>query len=521
MSVHNDLQWSLGDISEPDDYLANKPTHQACLKAKSEADFTTCSESGIFCYNDEGNVHYHCPSCVRHCENTLQLIQRHYNGCIATATHVLLPCRHDQFIQFTECRSCDESCPVFGSKAPVHYHCPCCIVFAHHSIFHVIKHQLNCCKSMMNWNPGSILPELGIKNENGVCNHSDESDVKFSICYKSGPGCCVDSRRECHFHCPCCNDFSDTRLTQLKHHQRTCCKLSNESFPRPRYLRMSFVLDVATAIDFRLIDANVLDRKRKNSNPPSIKLEKLDFSELDNCLFTKCLDKSCCVKLKDSKLPHYHCPLCPIYSARRVKALKKHYIKCISEKPSKPKRVKLSARVAVGELQCVVIDKEKGVFLVRGCLTGPGMPAHVIYNPPHHYYCDDGCRNGEAGLCKHLDACATFVQKSVSNDMSSEVQDVSVLGGLSRVGMNSKSMIHALFSQCAELGVPVIKHFKPITVSARYPCYIFLSVSSCTSPLFYSRSGRVKVTFSVKKNQFKCKCFENCQRELKRHAGQC
>ena len=485
--------------------------------------FSKCFESGVFCYdmslNDEGSTepkaHYHCPSCLIHCENRLNFITSHYNECTADHPKVLVPtiCHHDSNILFTECKSGDDNCPVFGAgKVPTHYHCPCCLFFAHQNVFLAIKHQLNCCKSMMSWNPGNVLPEA--ETSNTVCNHLDESDVKFEICYKSDSGCHGERKRECHFHCPCCDNFSDSKLTQLKNHQRSCCKLSDENFPRPTYLRMNFVLNIATGIDQRLINGNILDsdRKRKNLNNP-IKLEKLD-----DCFFSKCVEKLC-----ETKNSHYHCPLCKTYTSRRIKLLKKHYMKCINDdtpRARSSKRAKLFARTAVGELQCVVVDKSNGVFLVRGSLTGPGMPAHVIYKPPHQYNCDDGCRNSEydAQCCKHLDACATFVQNGVVNNyhqMSSEVQNVKVLGSLLRMDKSSKEQIVTLFQQCHDLGVPVIKHFKPVNVSSRYPCYIFLSVSSCTSPRYYTRSGRVKVTFSVKKNQFKCKCLDSqCVHEL-------
>ena len=507
-------------VSDPEDYLAVKLPEGVMMEGESEGfniegadlshcvvEFPQCYQKGIFCYdyvNEEGatqaTIHYHCPSCLRHCENDLQFIQSHYTDCAAASNNASIStlCQHDNYIKFTECRSSDASCPAFDTKAPTHYHCPCCLIFAQQNIFQVIKHQLNCCKSLMDWNPSEIPPDTDSTNDiDNPCTHK-EGDVKFFICYKSDPGCCVDGKKECHFHCPCCEEYSESRIRLLKKHQRNCCKSIN------KVDRMNYVLNVATAIERVYISGNVLNRKRKPSKVAqgSSKTRKLSSQdEEDHKLFPKCFDETCCVREKN-RMSHLHCPSCETYTARRVNRLKSHYEKCTKKNPE--------IRAGIGELQCEVVDKTNGIFLVRAALTGPGTPAHVIYRPPHHFYCDDGCKNDDSQyFCKHLYTCERFVKNGYLDEVSFEVQDSSCLGNLLHLDETSKTRIYVLFQQCLEIGVPAIRHFKPMTVSGKDPTFIFLSISSCTSPKYYSRSGRVMVHYNVKRNVYKCKCTDS------------
>ena len=60
-----------------------------------------------------------------------------------------------------ECRTLDQDCPAREVKLPIHYHCPCCLIFTQQSIGQVVRHQLTCCKTLTMLQPSQIEVSLG------------------------------------------------------------------------------------------------------------------------------------------------------------------------------------------------------------------------------------------------------------------------------------------------------------------------------------------------------------------------
>ena len=55
-----------------------------------------------------------------------------------------------------ECRTLDQDCPAREVKLPIHYHCPCCLIFTQQSIGQVVRHQLTCCKTLTMLQPSQL-----------------------------------------------------------------------------------------------------------------------------------------------------------------------------------------------------------------------------------------------------------------------------------------------------------------------------------------------------------------------------
>ena len=352
--------------------------------------------------------------------------------------------------------------------------------------------------------------------------------LRFKICFSSycfsedpdttsNPN--TNARKNLHFHCMCCNVFSDNKLRSLRKHQRECCVYYGYPPHCAEIPKVLFLLEVNVALQQYYVVAAAQTRKRTinslNTDPMSIlasrkKIQKKAsavLAEIDDSLFPKCLDSTpiCSVGERNRTL-HYHCPICKVYTARRITRVKLHYNKCMQpKKRAKPRGQPL-------DLQCELIDKLNRIFLVRGSTQGPGLPCHVIYRAgpaSNVMHCENGCRmEKKMGKikCRHLVACEQLVRSS--DEIAETGPDMPMLSEVNlfyNFDEGMKSAVCLLSQQCSELRVPVIRPYYP-QIATQKPANTYYSVSSCTTPQYYSRCGRVLVNFNERTQTFKCKC---------------
>ena len=232
----------------------------------------------------------------------------------------------------------------------------------------------------------------------------------------------------------------------------------------------------------------------------------IELSCIDDSLFPKCQRISGVCRITEShRFTHYHCPVCDVFTTRRLQRAKVHYTKCLGLNK------KAKAKSSTPELQCVRVDVVNNVFLVRSSTSGPGMPIHVVYKGGQHkniLYCEDGCRldRKTRTRCKHLLAVEQYLsQNRNSSDAITDVPIFSDMAEFYHFNEDQKSDICILFRQCSILGTPVICPYYPNIASNR-PVFTFYSVSTCTTPKYFSRAARVLVTYNERTQTFKCKC---------------
>ena len=326
------------------------------------------------------------------------------------------------------------------------------------------------------------------------------------------------SRKHLHFHCMCCNMYTDRQLRSLRKHQRLCCVYS--AFSDHTTPRVIFLLETSAALHQHLAQEASQSRKRAlqslNTDPMAVLStgsrkvpKKARLAEIDNALFTKCMESSpICSVNERNRTSHYHCPICKIYTSRRLPRVKLHYSKCTNVK------VRCKPRGEALDLQVELIDKLNRVFLVRGSNQGPGLPCHVIYRAGPNsniMHCENGCKmdkNVTKIRCKHLVACEEFVRNS--DDLVETGADAPPLNEITLFYSFDDSMKNAVFllaQTCGEVRVPVIRPYYPVlSASSSKSVFIYYSVSTCTTPLFVTKCGRVLVTYNEHNQLFKCKC---------------
>ena len=361
-----------------------------------------------------------------------------------------------------------------------------------------------------------------------MCTH-DPSTVKFKLCFS--PYCIEDdmsavtmetaSRKHLHFHCMCCNMYIDKQLRSLRKHQRLCCVYSSFSDQCELLPKVMFLLETSAALQQHIALEATQSRKRAlqslNTDPMAVlsssrkvpKRASAVLLEIDSALFSKCMESSnICSVNERNRTAHYHCPICKVYTSRRLPRVKLHYSKCRKPKArAKPRGQPL-------DLQVELVDKLNRIFLVRGSNQGPGLPCHVIYRAGTNsnvMNCENGCKmdkNMSKIRCKHLEACEEFVRNT--DDLVETGADAPPLNQISlfySFDDNMKNAVFLLAQTCAEQRVPIIRPYYPVlSTNNSKSVYIYYSVSACTSPQFVSKCGRVVVTYNEQSQTFKCKC---------------
>ncbi|XP_063681817.1 uncharacterized protein LOC134816754 isoform X1 [Bolinopsis microptera] len=311
----------LGSRDNEDDYVTS-------------IEFNECVERGLFCREADSMpvIHYHCPCCIKHSETTIQEIEQHYRHCVSTMSNqnalFTSICKHDDYITFQECRTLDQDCPAREVKLPIHYHCPCCLIFTQQSIGQVVRHQLTCCKTLTMLQPSQIeMAPMMAQSTDNMCTH-DLNIIRFRLCFTSycleddpAPG--PNLRKNLHFHCTCCNMYCDSKLRTLRKHQRVCCvysRFGNQHDVQPKVL---FLMETSAALEQHVAIVASNNRKRNinsvTADPMSIlatrtKVQKKASSvlaEIDSSIFSKCMDGSpICIVNERYRRAHYHCPIC-------------------------------------------------------------------------------------------------------------------------------------------------------------------------------------------------------------------
>ena len=137
------------------------------------------------------------------------------------------------------------------------------------------------------------------------------------------------------------------------------------------------------------------------------------------------------------------------------------------------------------------------------------MPVHVIFRagPSSNVtYCENGCQPSKVTKCQHVSACEQFVRdKTEMSETGPDLPPLTSIDLFYNYDEQMKTDVNVLIDNCAELRVPVIKPYYPQASTCR-PVTTYYSVSTATTPQFYSKTNRVLVSYNERSHVFKCKC---------------
>ena len=218
--------------------------------------------------------------------------------------------------------------------------------------------------------------------------------------------------------------------------------------------------------------------------------------------------ENCVVRASRGKTKHYHCSVCDKSHASLCR-MNDHVGQCgirvESSGSNCPDRAE-SKKVLQAELICVA----SGTYLVRRCAQGPASPVHVVQNKNGWECTAPLCRdfynfhNGSLNpgfLCQHVLAC-------VNRNLNVQPDLIDNVLTFDSFGDDDKTLILAFCKTAKDFGLPVIKQYIPTMVDiCSTSRYIYYSVfAGDEKPKYYSKLGRVIVTYDRCNKTHKCEC---------------
>ena len=217
---------------------------------------------------------------------------------------------------------------------------------------------------------------------------------------------------------------------------------------------------------------------------------------------------------------HYHCDVCDNHRHKSKSRVLNHVKKCLEKLNSVKKtkklqqhRVLLEDEVAENKLQVVLVDPEKGIYLVRKNLRGPASPVHVLVDSNKGIMsCDNKeCKEmatfsahslDPGAACRHIKSCQNAI-----TEVGPDIFDLTKLCDTSF----SKYIddIKKIVEGATEHQAPVAKMFlpDPKTDGMESTRHLYFSVfGNFSIQKYYSHFERVLLVFDRDTKKIKCYC---------------
>ena len=263
------------------------------------------------------------------------------------------------------------------------------------------------------------------------------------------------------------------------------------------------------------IQGKVIERGSDGVNQDTISKSARNYSNVTD----KC--RSCRADCISEDLHvHYHCDVCNNHKHKSKSRVLTHVKKCLEKmnssqqtKKLQQNRVLLEDEVAENKLQVVLVDPEKGIYLVRKNLRGPASPVHVLVDSNKgKMSCDNKeCKEMATFSAHSLDpgaACRHI--KSCQNAITEVGPDIFDLAKLCDTSFSKYSDdIKKIVEGAAVHQAPVAKIFlpDPKTDGMESTRHLYFSVfGNFSIQKYYSHFERVLLVFDRDTKKIKCYC---------------
>lgn len=321
----------------------------------------------------------------------------------------------------------------------------------------------------------------------------------------------VKTQRTLHYHCLSCKTYSYYNFMRVLTHMSKCsmaCKFEMDAqkstTSRPDTEQASSVLTNNTCNK----DTAVAVTGSSGSEKTGAAVSKTAL----NPELRVCWDRtsSCVVSSTRPMKKHYHCTICDT-SHVSIARMEHHLEKCKKVKDSlRRSQTTKSDKCPSGLHQAVLICAETGTYLVRRSTQGPASPVHVIHSKSGWDCSAPLCKdlhNFHSGslnpgfMCEHVLSC-------VNRNLTPPPDLIQNVTSFESFGDDDKEHIIAFCKTATDFGLPVIKQFLPTLVdSSSTSRYIYYSVfAGNEKPKYYSKLGRVLVTYDRVNKTHRCDC---------------
>ena len=217
---------------------------------------------------------------------------------------------------------------------------------------------------------------------------------------------------------------------------------------------------------------------------------------------------------------HYHCDVCNKHTHKSKSRVLSHVKKCLEKNYSVEKTKKLQQHrvlqvneIAENLLQVVLVDPEKGIYLVRKSLRGPASPVHVLVDSNKGIMdCDNKeCKEmatfsahslDPGAACRHIKSCQNAI-----TEVGPDIFDPAKLCDTSFSKYSEDIM--KIVEGAAVHQAPVAKIFvpDPKTDGLESTRHLYFSVfGNFSIKKYYSHFERVLLVFDRDTKKIKCYC---------------
>ena len=381
----------------------------------------------------------------------------------------------------------------------------------------------NCPPSAVSSSDNRVLPDSSVSREGSdlqlLKQDLDNRVQKSSLIekYKNLTKCknqsClkVGVKRLLHFHCLYCKSWNSKEFQRAATHMLSC-----ESFTANNAACLPPTTGTDSSDSVPVSDSPPVSGTISNVPASSVSHDQNDdarsYDSLIECWDSK---KSCVSRPSRQNTKHFHCKNCGTSHVSKARMIK-HVAKCEARLVSAPLSAakQSTTRKSSESLQAELICPKFSVWAVRNSRQGPAAPIHVICNKKGWECSASICQdsyNFHAGnlqpsfVCDHVQACIDKSSSSVPCDTHDLFNDQISVNSFSEA---DRAAISSFCSSARNLGTPVIKKFVPVmSNSSNTPRNLYYSVFAGTGDTkYYSRAGRVVVTFDRRKKTHKCEC---------------
>ena len=301
--------------------------------------------------------------------------------------------------------------------------------------------------------------------------------------------------------------------------------LSESSLPVSTSLPESSLPGSTSLPESSLLESSLLGSTSlpESSLPVSMSLPESSLPlDLDQPSLIACWDNktSCAYRTSRKCIKHFHCKYSCHSHVSRAR-IEKHVLKCEARltahtAPDLQSSIHSSNNNSNSKviLQAELICPKTSTWAVRNSPQGPAAPVHVICCKKGWECSSTVCQdayNFHAGslqpsfVCEHVQAC---ISKSCSMSSPNSADLFNSQISLSSFSDSDKEAISSFCSDARNLGTPVIKQFLPTLINNNGTSRnLYYSVFAGTGNVkYYSRLGRVIVTYDRRAKTHKCEC---------------